>query len=225
MTSLAMMPWFPGDFMRSTRGWSLTARGVYRELLDAQWDMGDLPTDPEELRQMIGATPDEWEIGWKRCEPKFPVRRTCRRNWRLEEHRSRSEHISNTRSEAGRKGGQASVEAKAKQRLTVGQANVKQRFNGGSTDPQANPEAKLNPPVQSNPIQSNPDSEPISNPTHTSEVSSSVRADSDPEKGSVCGTFKKIGGENPRRKPRDGPIPTTEEVMDQLREEYGRARK
>lgn len=204
-----MMPWFPGDFMRSTRGWSVTAKGVYRELLDAQWDMGDLPADPEELRETIGATPAEWEIGWKKCESKFPVRRTARRNLRLEEHRIRSEEIASERSAAGRKGGQASVAAKAKQKLTGGSSN-------GSTEVQANPEAfaqaKLNHPVQSSPIHSESSPNPIKNLTHTSEVSSSVRADSDAEKGSVCGTFKKIGGEmNP--------------MLEQLRREHGRAAK
>lgn len=147
--SLAMMPWFPGDFMRSTRGWSVTAKGVYRELLDAQWDMGDLPLDPEDLRQTIGATSEEWDIGWKKCESKFPVRRASRRNWRLEAHRLKSEQIANMRSEVGRKGGQASVEAKTKQRLTNSSSK-------GSTEPQANPptfaQPKLNHPVQSSPV-------------------------------------------------------------------------
>jgi uncharacterized protein YdaU (DUF1376 family) len=92
MTGLAMMPWFPGDFMKSTRGWSVTAKGVYRELLDAQWDMGGLPADPDELRGLIGATESEWSIGWNRCELKFPQGADgLRRNLRLEVHRAESE--------------------------------------------------------------------------------------------------------------------------------------
>lgn len=95
---LAMMPWFPGDFMRSTRGWSVTAKGVYRELLDAQWDMGNLPGDIEELCALIGATAGEWSKGWGKCESKFPL---CgdgvRRNERLESHRAKSADLTERR--------------------------------------------------------------------------------------------------------------------------------
>jgi uncharacterized protein YdaU (DUF1376 family) len=163
---LAMMPWFPGDFMRSTRGWSITAKGVYRELLDAQWDMGDLPADPDELRETIGATPGEWEIGWKKCECKFPVRRGGRRNWRLEAHRVKSEQIANLRSEIGKKGGQASGEARAKQKLTKGSTVAEPKV-------QANHEAiaqpKVNHPVQSSPIHSE------SSPDHTGSLNGKDR--------------------------------------------------
>jgi uncharacterized protein YdaU (DUF1376 family) len=140
-----MMPWFPGDFMRSTRGWSVTARGVYRELLDAQWDMGELPSDLTDLRLTIGATIEEWAAGWKKCADKFPLIGLSRRNARLEAHRSKSEQIASKRSAIGKLGGQASAEAKSNQRLTEGQ-------------PIAQPiaQANLNHPLQSTPIQSNP---------------------------------------------------------------------
>jgi uncharacterized protein YdaU (DUF1376 family) len=98
--ALPMLPWFPGSFMSSTRGWSVTAKGVYRELLDAQWDLKTLPVDPEELRQLIGATPAEWALGWPKCEPKFPLVDDGRRNARLENHRSESERLRAKRVEA-----------------------------------------------------------------------------------------------------------------------------
>ena len=85
--SMPYMLWYAGDFLRSTRGWSVTAKGVYRELLDAQWDLGELPIDPEELRLLIGATPAEWSHGWRKCESKFPIDGSGRRNPRCEEHR------------------------------------------------------------------------------------------------------------------------------------------
>lgn len=55
------MPWYPRDFASATRTWPLVARGAFRELLDAQWDMGGsqaglLPADPEELRELARAT-------------------------------------------------------------------------------------------------------------------------------------------------------------------------
>lgn len=87
---LAMMPWFPGDFLKSTRGWSITATGVYRALLDAQWDLGILPESPSNLRKTIGATIREWNEGWKFCETKFPLIGGGRQNERLEAHRSKS---------------------------------------------------------------------------------------------------------------------------------------
>jgi uncharacterized protein YdaU (DUF1376 family) len=88
--SLAMLPWFPSSFLASTRGWSVTARGIYRELLDCQWDMGGLPADPWELQRLIGATNAEWK-SWVTVELKFSV---CsdglRRNSTLERHRAKS---------------------------------------------------------------------------------------------------------------------------------------
>src|ERR1019366_631615 len=84
---LPYLPWYCGDFMSSTRGWSVTARGVYRELLDSSWDVGGLPADPKTLRALIRATPAEWEKSWPLVEPKFPIGTDgLRRNARLEKH-------------------------------------------------------------------------------------------------------------------------------------------
>jgi uncharacterized protein YdaU (DUF1376 family) len=147
---LSMMPWFPGDFMRSTRGWSVTARGVYRELLDAQWDMGGLPQNPIELAEMIGATSKEWAASWSKCESKFPIDQDGqRRNWTLESHRTRSLAIAERRAEAGRKGGRAAKGAQ-KQSSSPAQANDQAKPKPGSSKRQASS------PVQSISI-SNPD--------------------------------------------------------------------
>jgi hypothetical protein len=89
----ARMPWYPRDFASSTRGWPLVARAVYRELLDAQWDLcsvaqpGILPDDEESLRTIAGATPAEWKIAWRYVDPKFPKVDGGRINARLEAHR------------------------------------------------------------------------------------------------------------------------------------------
>jgi uncharacterized protein YdaU (DUF1376 family) len=87
------MPFYPRDFRSSTLGWPLIARGAYLELLAAQWDqggsnVGTLPADPEALRMMIGAVPDEWAIAWRFIELKFPCVDGGRRNARLEVHRA-----------------------------------------------------------------------------------------------------------------------------------------
>jgi uncharacterized protein YdaU (DUF1376 family) len=89
----ARMPWYPRDFASSTRGWPLVARGVYRELLDSQWDLGGvthggiLPEDEDALRMLAGATAPEWRIAWPLVEPKFPLVTGGRQNSRLEAHR------------------------------------------------------------------------------------------------------------------------------------------
>lgn len=88
---LASMPWYPRDFRSATLGWPLVARAVYRELLDAQWDVGGLPTDAEMLRAICMATPDEWRLAWPIVAPKFERGVDGRlRNLRLEAHRERA---------------------------------------------------------------------------------------------------------------------------------------
>ena len=83
----ARMPWYPRDFASSTRGWPLVARAVYRELLDAQWDMSILPAEEEHLRELAGAKSAEWRVAWRYLEAKFPLSGGGRRNARLEAHR------------------------------------------------------------------------------------------------------------------------------------------
>src|SRR5688572_5537278 len=56
--------WITGDYLQLTRGWPLAARAIYRELLDAQWDGGGLPPDPDRLREIARARSDEWKEGW-----------------------------------------------------------------------------------------------------------------------------------------------------------------
>src|SRR4029077_3311755 len=80
---LFMMPWFPRDFFAATRGWSMCAKGVYRDLLDAQWDMGVLPIAPDALKRLIGASDAEWREGWDACESKFPIIGKGRENAKL----------------------------------------------------------------------------------------------------------------------------------------------
>jgi uncharacterized protein YdaU (DUF1376 family) len=110
-----MMPWFPRNFLGETRGWSVTAKGVYRELLDAQWDMGALPADPEELRVLIGATPEEWTKGWAKACQKFtatedgrlinlPLEENRNKATELAERRAQGAHTVNAKRGAGRNG-------------------------------------------------------------------------------------------------------------------------
>jgi uncharacterized protein YdaU (DUF1376 family) len=131
---LPIMPWFAGDFLRSTRGWSVTAKGVYRELLDAQWEFGQLPYQPEELRALIGATRAEWVAGWLKCSGKFPATDDYRQNARLEEHRQEVLLKISDKSAAGRVGGLASAQARAQAAV---QRPLKHSLTNGAADVQA----------------------------------------------------------------------------------------
>jgi hypothetical protein len=116
--SLPMLPWFPAAFAGSTRGWPLIAKGGYRELLDANWDQGSLPIDPEELRTLIGTTKREWKVIWSRCEEKFPIVETengkkVRMNRRLESHRQKALERKEKNQRSGRLGGQASAQVRS----------------------------------------------------------------------------------------------------------------
>ena len=85
------MPWYPRDFSSSTRDWPLLARAIYRELLDASWDIGGLPAEPEVLCRMVGATPSEWSGTWPLVATKFETGSDGKlRNLRLEEHRDKA---------------------------------------------------------------------------------------------------------------------------------------
>jgi uncharacterized protein YdaU (DUF1376 family) len=86
--SLPRLPWYPAAFAGATRDWPLLARGLYRELLDAQWDLGSVPADERSLRSMVRATAAEWRKAWPWVQPKFVLGDDGRlRNSRLELHR------------------------------------------------------------------------------------------------------------------------------------------
>ena len=90
-TRLPFLPWYPDRFLSTHRGWSVTTKGVFRELYDCEWEMLSLPADPEELQQLIGATKAEWKTSWPLIQPEFPVDTDGRRrNPVLEADRAKS---------------------------------------------------------------------------------------------------------------------------------------
>jgi len=123
--SLAMMPWFPRDFIAATLGWRLLERGLYRCLLDAQWELGSLPADVTELALIAGATSEEFASAWPRVSQKFPATEAGRlSNEKLEEHRQKALRIKSARAEAGRTGGKVS----ASSRQAIASANVEAKI-------------------------------------------------------------------------------------------------
>lgn len=88
--SLAMMPWFPKDFIASTRALRIAERGAYRELLDFQWEMGRLPRAPDVLARLLGVTQEEFDDIWPSIAIKFMHAGEFIYNQRLEEHREKA---------------------------------------------------------------------------------------------------------------------------------------
>ena len=60
-TPLGYYKWYPRDFIASStvRKMSLTAQGVYRALLDVQWEDGVVPADYDEACLIIRANQQE----------------------------------------------------------------------------------------------------------------------------------------------------------------------
>lgn len=85
--SLAMMPWFPRDFIAATRAMRIAERCAYRELLDFQWELGVLPADECRLARLIGFTDAEFADAWPGIQHKFITVEGGIANKRLEEHR------------------------------------------------------------------------------------------------------------------------------------------
>ena len=118
-----------------------------------------------------------------------------------------------------------------------GKAGAKKRWGrhgGGNGNPNgggnglAKPSAIATPmatriaPTPHLPLPTSHSEEPLSKSTHTSGVFSSVRAEPEAEKGSVCGTWKKIGGE---AKPLNGthvPSVPSDEAIAELRAGFAR---
>jgi uncharacterized protein YdaU (DUF1376 family) len=102
-TSLPRLPWYPAAFAGATRDWPLLARGLYRELLDAQWDLGSIPADERALRVMVRASAAEWRKAWPWVQQKF-VRGTDGRlrNLRLEAHRNHAIELIEKKRKAAR---------------------------------------------------------------------------------------------------------------------------
>jgi hypothetical protein len=54
MKGFPYVPWYHGDFLRSTAGWTLMEQAVYWKLLCAQWESGSLPNDMDRLASIAG---------------------------------------------------------------------------------------------------------------------------------------------------------------------------
>jgi uncharacterized protein YdaU (DUF1376 family) len=84
------LPWFHGDFIGGTPGWTLEERGAYFLLLGAQWEGGPLPADFTRLAAIVGVPTQTFKVLWKTVGKKFHETDAGYVNGRLEEHRRKS---------------------------------------------------------------------------------------------------------------------------------------
>ena len=85
---LQYVPWYHGDFLRSTAGWSLIERAVYWMLLCAQWEMGALPDDPARLAAIAGVDAATMTAVWPLVGARFRKTRAGLVNKRMAEHKA-----------------------------------------------------------------------------------------------------------------------------------------
>ena len=106
-TSFPYVPWYHGDFLRSTPGWSLLERGAYWMLLCAQWETGPLENDLGRLAAIIGIDAETMQRIWPRVSRKFITTDSGLLNDRMEEHRATYIRFRAMQAEKGRKGMQS----------------------------------------------------------------------------------------------------------------------
>ena len=101
--SFPYVPWYQGDFLRSTNGWPLLIQAIYWKLLCSQWEQGPLPNDPEWLARIAGCTRGEFDIGWVTIASKFTMTKAGLVNDRMETHRSQYLSIAPSRAKEERR--------------------------------------------------------------------------------------------------------------------------
>ena len=109
---LAMLPWWPRDYLAATRGFSLAERGAYTDLLWLAWDMGALPNDPKRLARMLGVSGQEFDEVWPAIKDKFVVNGSDQLvNVRLERERVKAAEYKANAQERAKRGGEATKRA------------------------------------------------------------------------------------------------------------------
>jgi uncharacterized protein YdaU (DUF1376 family) len=101
---LPYLPWYDGDFLRSTQGWSPMEKFVLWRLLCSQWESGPLPASPFRLAAIVGITQVEFDALWGQVGKKFEQTETGLVNPRMEAHREKYLAYRDKQSEDGKKG-------------------------------------------------------------------------------------------------------------------------
>jgi uncharacterized protein YdaU (DUF1376 family) len=167
------MPFFCGDFLAGTLGWSAEERGHYTVLLSVQWIQGSIPSDMAALERISSGVTSCWAT----LSQKFPVWEDgLRRNRRLESHREKSIDLKEAKSRAGKAGN----EQRWKNRKTV--ADGSQTDRTAIANGIANGIAKTSPPTPT----------PTSNYTHTQPRVRVCRPDEEQDSGWALDAWTKF---------------------------------
>jgi len=120
--SFQYMALYVGDYQRDTKHLSCCEHGIYLQLLMHCWSTkSPLPVEDRKLKSICNArSQEEVDALHQVLEEFFIKKEDGWHNPRLSKEIDKAEAISNSRSEAGKKGGQAN----AKQMLSKSQANV-----------------------------------------------------------------------------------------------------
>ena len=104
MKGFPYVPWYHGDFLRSTAGWTLLERAAYWMLLCAQWEAGSLPNDMARLASIAGIDTTTMTSLWQVVGKKFKRTATGLVNKRMQELRKQYLDFKRRQSEGGKKG-------------------------------------------------------------------------------------------------------------------------
>src|SRR5690348_4568786 len=103
MKGFPYVPWYDGDFLRSTAGWTLIEQAVYWRLLVTQWEVGTLPDHPARLAAIVRLSQEEFQAVWPLVGQKFKRVRGGLSNKRMEQHRADYTKYRQEQAERGRK--------------------------------------------------------------------------------------------------------------------------
>ena len=122
-------PWMPlyiADYLRDTRKLTTAEHGAYLLLIMEYWTAGELPADDRKLARIVGMTPPEW----RKAKPNVQTFFTDGwRHKRIDHELREAERISN----AGRKAGLASANARRNKPATIAQRSLNESGNDPPT--------------------------------------------------------------------------------------------
>jgi uncharacterized protein YdaU (DUF1376 family) len=122
-------PWYPKDWLgsASVSAMPLAAQGLYARLISFAWLADGLPGEEDALRRLAAVERTEWRRVWPLVAPMWEERDGRLYQRKLEKVRQEQTAYAESKSLAGKKGGQRSVASRVS------------RF--GSADPRSNAEA------------------------------------------------------------------------------------
>ena len=125
---------FPDDFLGGTYYMHATAVGMYVRSICFQWSSNCLPNDRHKLAAICGVSLEDFDAHWPQVAEKFiSDGNGSLINERLKAEKEKKLRLSEVRSEAGKKGGQAIAKQLPKQTPSKGKKEVGSRKKEGSS--------------------------------------------------------------------------------------------